>query len=198
MIEQLRDGMHVRDALTGSLRIVRRDMSAGEWQFQDLDGHVRGWQPLHKNGTNLYYEVPDDRTQEELAAYAAKAVFAALEYEDGAKRGVAPGDWLNSLTSAQRKQIPIGTVMREYFPDALAYVAYVAHKGNEKHNPGQPLHWSRGKSSDQEDCVARHLIGAGGRDPADGLRHSGGLAWRALALLQLEIEDALARGEEVL
>lgn len=116
--------------------------------------------------------------------------------QSGAK--VNPGDWLNSLTSEQRKRVPLGTVMREYFPDALALVAYHSWMGNEKHNPGQPLHWSRGKSADQEDCIARHLIGAGGRDPSDGLRHSAGLAWRALALLQLEIEKAYAAGEEVL
>jgi hypothetical protein len=107
-----------------------------------------------------------------------------------------PGDWLDSLTSEQRKQIPLGQMMQRYFPDALALVAYHSFKGNEKHNPGEPLHWARGKSKDQEDCIARHLIGAGGRD-TDGLRHSAGLAWRALALLQLEIEAAHGRGEEI-
>jgi hypothetical protein len=43
---------------------------------------------------------------------------------------------------------------------------------------------------DQADCIARHLIERGGIDPETGLRHSAQLAWRALALLQIELEEA--------
>ncbi len=75
----------------------------------------------------------------------------------------------------------------DYFPDALAAVAHVSHVGNEQHNPGQPLHWDRSKSTDQADCIMRHLVERGKMD-VDGLRHSAKLAWRALALLQIEIE----------
>jgi hypothetical protein len=100
------------------------------------------------------------------------------------------------LTSEQRKTVPLGQVLQHYWPDATALLAYHSYKGNEKHNPGEPLHWAREKSKDHEDCVARHLIGVGGRD-ADGLRHTAGLAWRALCMLQLEIERAYANGEEV-
>lgn len=98
-----------------------------------------------------------------------------------------PGDYLNRLTSAERKQTPIATGVLDYFPDALAAVAQLSKWGNDKHNPGEPLHWAREKSTDHADCIARHLIGRGTRD-ADGQRHSASLAWRALALLQLEIE----------
>lgn len=108
---------------------------------------------------------------------------------------IRPGDWLQSLTSEERKRIPIGTMMQRYFPDAIAYVAYVCWASNEKHNPGLPMHWAREKSTDQHDCVARHLIGAGDFDGP--CLHSGGLAWRALAALQLEIEKRLADGEEI-
>ena len=45
----------------------------------------------------------------------------------------------------------------------------------------------REKSSDHANCIARHLIERGTRD-TDKLRHSAKLAWRALALLQIEIE----------
>lgn len=90
--------------------------------------------------------------------------------------------------SKARKGIPIATGVLDYFPDAIAYVAMVSKAGNEKHNPGEPLNWSRGKSNDHADCIARHLLERGTLDPEDGLRHAGKLAWRALALLQEEIE----------
>ncbi len=91
--------------------------------------------------------------------------------------------------AAARKAIPITTGVLDYFPDALAAVAIVSRLGNDQHNPGQPLQWSRGKSDDHADCIARHLLARGTRD-ADGSRHSAKLAWRALALLQIEIETA--------
>jgi hypothetical protein len=75
-----------------------------------------------------------------------------------------------------------------YFPNALAEVARVSKAGNDQHNPGQPMHHSRGKSSDHADCILRHLIDAGTIDGTDGMRHSAKVAWRALALLQEELE----------
>lgn len=88
-----------------------------------------------------------------------------------------------------RKERPIATGVLGYFPDAIAEVAYVSYVGNQQHNPGQPMHWARHKSTDHADCVARHLIERGTIDD-DGLRHTAKVAWRALALLQTEIEDA--------
>jgi len=86
-----------------------------------------------------------------------------------------------------RKGIPLATGVLDYFPLALAEVAVVSKAGNDQHNPGQPLHWARGKSTDHADCIARHLIDRGSRD-TDGMRHSAKLAWRALAHLQTELE----------
>lgn len=88
-----------------------------------------------------------------------------------------------------RKGVPLTTGVLDYFPAALAYVALVSKAGNDQHNPGQPLHWARGKSDDQADCMGRHLVERGSFD-SDGLRHSGKLAWRALANLQKELEEA--------
>ena len=88
--------------------------------------------------------------------------------------------------SAARKAVPLCSGVLDYFPAALAEVAKVSHAGNEKHNPGQPLHWARGKSSDHADCILRHLAERGGFDGT--MRHSAALAWRALALLQEELE----------
>jgi hypothetical protein len=91
--------------------------------------------------------------------------------------------------SAERKRMPVYSGVVKYFPRALAYVAQISFAGNEKHNPGQPLHWSRDKSSDHLDCAARHLIDAGRVDPEDGLLHDGKLVWRALANLELKLES---------
>ena len=89
--------------------------------------------------------------------------------------------------SKARKDVPLARGCLDYFPDALAAVAALSKAGNDKHNPGEQLHWAREKSTDHADCIARHLAGRGTRDK-DGTRHSAGLAWRALAMLQLEIE----------
>lgn len=99
--------------------------------------------------------------------------------------------------SKARKNIPLTTGVIDYFPAALVAVAEVSRVGNDKHNPGQPLHWARGKSNDQADAIGRHLIERGSIDPDTNLRHSAQLAWRALALLQEELELAgapLSRG----
>lgn len=91
-----------------------------------------------------------------------------------------------------RKKIPLATGCLDYFPDALAAVAELSRIGNDKHNPGEPLHWSRGKSNDHPDCLLRHFAERGKIDTSgsEPVRHSTQTAWRALAILQLEIEAA--------
>ena len=93
------------------------------------------------------------------------------------------------LTSAMRKSCPMDRGCVAYFPDALAYVAHVSYVGNQQHNQGEPMHWAREKSTDHGDCIVRHQSEAGKRDD-DTLLHSGKVAWRSLAQLQLEIESA--------
>jgi hypothetical protein len=99
----------------------------------------------------------------------------------------------NLPTDAQaRKSYPIGTGVIDYFPDALAEVANVSRIGNIQHNgPGVPLRWDRSKSTDEADALMRHFVERGGVD-TDGVLHSAKLSWRALALLQKELE---ARGQ---
>ena len=89
-----------------------------------------------------------------------------------------------------RKSTPIFSGVLKYFPLALQEIARVSKIGNDQHNPGQPLHWDRSKSTDELDALTRHLLDAG-RIDADGQRHSAKLAWRALANLEKELEDAL-------
>lgn len=89
--------------------------------------------------------------------------------------------------AAERKALPICTGVLDYFPDALAAVAHCSKVGNDQHNPGQPLHWAKEKSTDEADALVRHLVQRGTWDK-DGVRHSAKVAWRALALLQREID----------
>lgn len=99
---------------------------------------------------------------------------------------------ISSLTDDKedRKATPMAEGLLWYFPNALAAVSEVSRVGNEQHNAGQPMHHARGKSSDHADCIIRHLVDAGKID-SDGLRHSAKVAWRALALLQEELERDL-------
>jgi hypothetical protein len=60
--------------------------------------------------------------------------------------------------------------------------------GNDQHNPGEPLHWAKEKSIDEADALVRHLLERGKVD-SDGVRHSAKVAWRALALLQRELDN---------
>lgn len=90
--------------------------------------------------------------------------------------------------SKERKQIPITSGVLDYFPLAIAEVAKASYAGNQQHHAGSPLHWDKSKSADHADCIARHLIDRGELD-SDGIKHSAKLAWRALALLQIELEN---------
>ena len=90
--------------------------------------------------------------------------------------------------SEERKNTPIATGVLDYFPLTMAAVARLSKAGNDKHNPGQPLHWSKEKSNDHADCIARHLIDRG-KVGDDGTPHSVSLAWRALALCETELES---------
>jgi hypothetical protein len=110
---------------------------------------------------------------------------AALD-EDNLQRESTPR---MSTDSAERKNLPVCTGVFDYFPDALVEISRLSKVGNDKHNPGQPLHWSRDKSTDHADTIMRHMIERGTID-TDGIRHSVKVAWRALAMLQVELEEA--------
>lgn len=96
--------------------------------------------------------------------------------------------------SATRKNYPLLDGCLRYFPAALAGVAHTSKLGNDKHNPGEPLHHARGKSMDHGNCILRHLtdlqdlLAAKERSCLVGsdeiLAEASSLAWRALALSQ--------------
>lgn len=89
-----------------------------------------------------------------------------------------------------RKQAPVYEGFLKYFPDAVVAVANLSFVANEQHNPGQPVHWNRAKSTDELDCMIRHLLDHASGNPVDtdGLLHLAKVAWRAMAALQKELE----------
>jgi hypothetical protein len=164
------------------------------------------------NGTKRFYNnnaaIENDDTSIDMASQPVKVQFDIERHNSNVKKLINDASVDNSmpifleselpktwLTISQilpsdpkhRKAIPLTTGVLDYFPDALIEVAKTSKAGNDQHNPGQPLHWSKEKSTDHADCITRHLIDRGQIDD-DGCRHSAKLAWRALALLQIEIE----------
>ena len=91
--------------------------------------------------------------------------------------------------AAARNEYPMAEGLLDYFPLALAEVARVSKIGNQQHNPGEPMHWARGKSTDHANKIIKHVADRGLMD-TDGVRHSAKAAWRALAMLQEELEAA--------
>lgn len=96
--------------------------------------------------------------------------------------------------SEERKGIPIFSGPLSYFPLAFAALARHCKRGNDKHNPGEPLHWARDKSQDHEDCIARHLLDIDTVDPRTGeYEDAVSLLWRAAAVVQLLEEKRLGK-----
>jgi len=149
-------------------------------------------QPVPKTETKDYPIVPGSvipyRTEDEREAiqaaikYASAEVFADTDPppELMCRRGEAS-------EHARRKAQPVTRGVLDYFPDALLAVAEVSLAGNEQHHPGSPLYWEEDKSTDHQDCLVRHLLDRGTLDK-DGMSHTAKVAWRALALLQTELE----------
>ena len=101
----------------------------------------------------------------------------------------------------ERKGIPIVTGLLDYFPLASIEVAKVSQAGNDQHNPGEELHWARGKSMDQCNTAVRHImerggckrLGLDGKD-TDGTYHLAKAIWRLAAQLQLDLEEERGLG----
>lgn len=97
-----------------------------------------------------------------------------------------------------RKALPLFDFYTKYFPLAQIELVKVAVAGNDQHNPGEPLHWARGKSMDQLNTALRHMLDHGmGEvfDPGDADRghrvmHLAKAAWRLMAEIQLLCEAA--------
>lgn len=60
--------------------------------------------------------------------------------------------------SEARKRVQLVAAFLRYIPAAAVRFALHSKAGNDKHNPGEPIHHARGKSSDHEECIMRHLV----------------------------------------
>lgn len=105
---------------------------------------------------------------------------------------------MKELTAQERKQRPMFRGLFRYFPDALEAVSYVSYVGNQQHNPGQDLHWDKAKSTDNADALLRHLkeYAQGKKTDSDGLSILSKVAWRALAVLEIELEREKNEGRD--
>jgi hypothetical protein len=165
------------------------EVAVARWRGLDivLPPRVEGEEKVkagERQGPGLH---PHTRLDPELTkitgGYARAAREQVLEISEKTGEVVS----LDSGDASERKATPVCTGVLDYFPDALSEVARVSKAGNDQHNPGQPLHWAKEKSTDEADALARHLLRRGRLDK-DGMRHSAKVAWRALALLQREID----------
>jgi hypothetical protein len=155
---------------------------------QSMDGSperehalLHGAEPQHSVHHPLVHAVP---------AHDMDHVAAFEQWDDEKLRQFAKRF---TTDSSARKGVPLASGLLDYFPDALFDVARLSQIGNDKHNPGQPLHWSRNKSNDHRDTIMRHLAESGVID-TDKVLHDTKVAWRALAQLQLSIERLRSRG----
>lgn len=91
--------------------------------------------------------------------------------------------------ATKRLEYPMAEGLLDYFPNALAEVARLSHVATAQHHPEKGMHWDRDKSTDHANKIMRHLVDRGKLDDK-GMRHSAMVAWRALAMLQEELEEA--------
>lgn len=180
---------------------TRLGMACGSVVFNPADEDRRmGFDPAQLPFDHDWSTLPDgltvrdcaDRDLEALKYCDTIYMLKGWEKSKGASAERAVAEWLGlaviyEAESNPRKRIPIASGVLNYFPDAIRAVAHCSWVGNEQHNKGEPLHWSRDKSNDHADCMMRHFMERGAVDE-DGVRHMAKAAWRALALLQLELE----------
>jgi hypothetical protein len=106
----------------------------------------------------------------------------------------------------QRKALPIFKLVTRYFPKALREVTKVSVANNVRYSPDRDpfdINWARGKSADQLGSLMRHMLerevdehifeevppevaAVIGYDKVYVLAEA---AWRALAALEMEIEE---------
>ncbi len=155
--------------MQGAVPIAQRE----DCEADAISPQVGPWSP-EENAERLrpYHETPIPAPAPlNRSARALRRLYAALDPTE----------------SELRKAAPLARGVLDYFPDALLEVSRVSKAGNDQHNPGEEMHWAREKSPDHADCLLRHLIDRGDFD-TDGQRHTAKVAWRALALLQIELE----------
>jgi hypothetical protein len=139
---------------------------------ESMRRYYASYSPLYPNHTcwrctlkfsSAYYYCPVCGASPSKVPTGTKPVVVGLPTEDKA-----------------RKRLKLFTYLMEYFPDSFIAEAEVAIQGNEQHNPGEPLHWARDKSTDQLNTAFRHLFdyGRGVKKDTDGQYHLAKAIWR--------------------
>jgi hypothetical protein len=101
----------------------------------------------------------------------------------------------HSLSSSERKQMPVHRGTNLYFPDALMLVSMLSKRADLKHSPDadpddpERPQWVKQASADHGDCLARHQLDVGRWDEEVGLDYAIHVAWRALAQLQQLVDQ---------
>ena len=89
-----------------------------------------------------------------------------------------------------RKATPVYSGVLKYFPDAIKEVSKCSLAGQKQHNQGDKLYWDKSKSTDNADAMVRHLIDHDNNPiDDDGVLHLAKVAWRALAVLQIHLDN---------
>lgn len=95
---------------------------------------------------------------------------------------------MNNLPAQNRKTLPLYSGVLAFFPSALAEVAKVSVAGAVQRGKTELFFDEGVPVEDHADALLRHLADCGAHD-TDGVRHSAKVAWRALALLQREVNE---------
>jgi hypothetical protein len=189
----LQDSDAINEAKNRLLRSLETE-AVTELKFTGVEEHEEDIVDARPGRANIQYH-PD--FLESMRKNLGKNKDEVLEY-GGKKLRTHTNDPLLPTDAAARKSLPIFTGVVQYFPLALAEVARVSKLGNDQHNPGQPLHWARGKSMDQMDTAQRHMLDwITHKKDTDGAYHLAKAAWRILAQLQLDLEAERNAYQEV-
>lgn len=151
---------------------------------------LRGWEFVDGNPVSTLPNWTPIDTHGRLRAALAKGDGTGTDSTEATTFG--PLSAPLPAPSDERKGMPVFSGALMYFPDALLALSKHSKAGNDKYNPGEPLHWAKHKSQEHADCIARHLLDIGPEwdalDPETGSLHAVALFWRAGALLQTVIE----------
>lgn len=181
---------------------VRVDEEINGWNLKSADGNVNDLPDFTTNdfdkiikqdvdgvlSCDLMYMLAGWETSQGAKAEKTIAEWKGLEILYQIKHESTGNTKIVDLTAEERKQHPLASGVLDYFPDALLAVAHCSYKGNQQHNPDKALHWDRSKSGDESDALMRHFMERGTID-TDGIAHTAKVAWRALAMLQKELEN---------
>lgn len=85
----------------------------------------------------------------------------------------------------KRKKLPIVTGVLDLFPDAIQAISNLSYEYCEKADD-----WKSVSTDEHANCLVRHIMDRGCHDE-DGFLHDVKVAWRALALLQVRLEEDL-------